>query len=191
MRFILRLLAALAAALVLGLGSAYLAVKGAAPADASVKNGPWETNLSAGATSADIYTRAAVAIGGLLALNKSETIYFNADKDSAGEAFDPACTYRIEGHDPDARWWSVTAYGRDRFLIDTPSKRYSIGKTNVVRTADGAFVIRVSTTAHVENWIASSPDGFMLTLRLYNPGASVTTDPSAVPLPSIAKETCS
>lgn len=191
MRFVLKLLGALALAIALGLGSAYYAVNVQTLSKTAVVNGPWSGNLAAGGTSADMYARAAIAVGGLLALNKSETIYFVADSDSAGEAFDARCTYRIEGRDPDARWWSITAYGKDRFLIDTPSQRYSIGKSNVVRTADGAFVIRVSTAQHVENWIAASPDGFILALRLYNPGPKVTDDPATTALPAIVKEACS
>jgi hypothetical protein len=189
-KFFLKLLGSIAAAVVLGLGSAYLAVQGALPADSRVKNGPWQTNLAAGGTDADMYTRTAVAIGGLLALAKEETIYYNAATDSAGERFDPKCAYRVEGTDPDARWWSITAYGSDHFLIDHPAKRYAVSKTRVVRNAGGTFVVRVSTTEEAQNWIAASPDGFQLTLRLYNPGPSVISDPAGVPLPIITKEAC-
>lgn len=191
MRFFLRLVAAIVVAVALGLGSAYLAVQGAVPAGSVVKNGPWSANLAAGGTNADNYTRTAVAIAGLLALNKDETIYYGTTSDSAGEPFDPKCAYRIEGRDPDARWWSITAYGTDHFLIDHPSKRYAVSKTNVVHSPDGSFVIRVSTTQEAQNWIAASPDGFQLTLRLYNPGQTVRDDPAGVALPSITKEACS
>jgi hypothetical protein len=190
-KFLLKLLGAIAAAIVLGLGSAYLAVQGAMPANSVVKNGPWVTNLAAGGTDADDYTRTAIAIGGLLALSKEETIYYGAQEDTAGERLDPKCAYRIEGRDPDTRWWSITAYGRDHFLIDHPSKRYSVSKTSVVRNADGSFVVRVSGTQEAQNWIATSPDGFQLTLRLYNPGPTVIADPAAVPLPTVVKEACS
>ncbi len=191
MKFFLRLLGSIVAAIVLGLGSAYVAVRSAMPADSIVKNGPWSANLAAGGTNADDYTRTAVAIAGLLALNKDETIYYGTESDSAGEPFDPKCAYRIEGRDPDARWWSITAYGKDHYLIDNPAKRYSVSKTSVVRNPDGGFVVRVSGTPEAQNWIAASPDGFQLTLRLYNPGKTVTADPAGVPLPSIVKEACS
>ncbi|MDZ4866772.1 MAG: DUF1214 domain-containing protein [Alphaproteobacteria bacterium] len=191
MRFLLRLLGSLVLAAVLGLGSAYVVARYAMQGDTVVANGPWAGNLAAGGTGADIYTRTSIALTGLLALNKDETIYYNATKDSAGEALDGACTYRIEGRDPDARWWSFTVYGKDHFLIDTPTKRYSISKTSVVRTAEGAFVVRLSTTEEPNNWIATSPDGFQITLRLYNPNASVKDNPATAPLPAIVKEACS
>ena len=191
MRFFLKLLAATVAAVLIGLGSAYLAVRGAMPPDSIVKNGPWTTNLAAGGTSADDYTRTAIAIAGLLALNKDETIYYDADTDSAGEVLDPNCAYRVEGRDPDARWWSITAYGTDHFLIDHPSKRFSVSKNNVVRAPDGTFVVRVSLHEEAQNWIAAAKDGFQLTLRLYNPGDTVRADAAGVALPAIVKEACS
>jgi hypothetical protein len=191
MRFLLRLLAALVLAGVLGLGSAYFAPRFIAGSETSVANGPWNTNLAAGGTNADAYTRTFVALTGLLALNKDETIYYNATTDSAGDALDGACTYRIEGRDPDTRWWSFTVYANDHFLVDTPTKRYSISKTSVIRAPDGAFVVRLSTTEEANNWIATSPDGFQVTLRLYNPGPSVKDNPASVPLPAIVKEACS
>lgn len=190
MGFFLRLLVSIVVGVGLGLGSAYyMIVHGTGQQDVVI-NGPWRSNLAAGGVDADMYTRASVAVFGLLALNKSETVYYTARGDSAGEAFDPACSYRIEGRDPDARWWSITAYGRDSYLIANPQKRYAIGKTNVVRATDGSFVIRLSRTPEDGNWIATSADGFDVSLRLYNPGPSVIDRPSTVELPKIVKETC-
>jgi len=185
----LRFIAAIATALLIGLGSAYFATMSLS-GDNIVRNGPWSTNLATGGTNADDYTRTFVAVTGLLALNKDETIYYGANNDSAGEPLDGRCTYRIEGSDPDARWWSVTLYGRDHYLIPNPARRYSLGKTNVTRSAEGTFVIRLSTVEEQTNWIATSPDGFQITLRLYNPGQSIRDNPASAPLPSIVKETC-
>jgi hypothetical protein len=179
------------AALALGAGSAYyLVLHGTGQKDIIV-NGPWRTTLAAGGVDADMYTRAHVALVGLLALNKTETIYYSANGDSSGAPFDPRCSYRIEGRDPDARWWSITAYGRDYFLIPNPQKRYAIGKTNLVRSTDGSFVIRLSQTPEEGNWIATSADGFDVTLRLYNPGQQVLANVATVELPTITREACS
>ena len=190
MWFLLRLLGSIALAIVLGLGSAYVAtftMRG----DAQIRNGAWRTNLLTGSTTADPYIRTYVALTGLLALNKSETIYFEANQDSAGQPLDGKCSYRIDGSDPDARWWSITVYGTDHYLLPNLSKRYSVTKTNVVRSADGSFSVRLSTTPEEGNWIATSENGFELTLRLYNPGNSVRERPDAATLPSITKEACS
>ena len=190
MGFILRLSGALLLSAILGLGSAWYEVRYSTATGAGIENGPWQTNLTAGGSSADIYTRARVALFGLLALNKSETIYYTARRDSAGQAFDPKCNYRIEGRDPEARWWSFTAYGADNYLIANAQNRYSVSKNNVVRASDGAFSIRLSTTPEAQNWIATSPDGFDVTLRLYNPGLGVLAYPASVTLPAIVKEAC-
>jgi hypothetical protein len=187
--FALRLIGALVLAIALGLGSAYLSVISLSGAH-TIQNGPWTTSLETGGANAGMYTRAYVALTGLLALNKDETIYFGATHDSSGAPLDGACAYRIEGRDPDARWWSVTLYASDHYLIPNPANRYSVSKSNVVRAPDGTFVIRLSSTQEASNWIATSPDGFQITLRLYNPGESVMADPAAAPLPSIVKEAC-
>lgn len=187
----LRFVGGVVLAVVLGLGSAYYAVVHMRSGEGAVVNGPWSTNLSTGGANADMYTRAFVALTGLLALSKDETIYFNATTDSAGVPLDGKCSYRIEGSDPDTRWWSITAYGNDNFLIDSPLHRYAVSKTNVTRSQDGTFVIRVSTVEEATNWITSSLDGFQLTLRLYNPAAAVKQNPATTPLPSIVKEACS
>lgn len=191
MGFILRLFGALLIAVLAGLGSAYYAVGIASGWSGSIKNGPWVTDLTTGGANADMYTRARVAMFGLLALNKTETIYYTARTDSAGERFDPKCNYRLEGRDPDARWWSFTAYGNDSFLIPNAQNKYSISKNTVVRNADGGFVVRLSVSPQSENWIATSQNGFDVSLRLYNPGDSVLADPAAIALPSIVKEACS
>ena len=191
MRFVLHLIGAIVVAIALGLGSAYYVARYALQGDAIVTNGSWTTNLATGGADADMYTRAFVALTGLLALNKNETIYYNATEDSDGNTFDGRCTYRIEGRDPDARWWSMTVYGRDHYLIDNPSKRFSVSQTSIAREPGGTFVVRLSTVEETGNWIATSPDGFQVTLRLYNPGASVKEKPASVPLPKIVKESCS
>ena len=65
-----------------------------------------------------------------------------------------------------------------------------MSKTNVVRNAEGAWVVRLSTTEEPTNWIATAPGGFQVTLRLYNPGEAVKNDPAIAELPSIVKEAC-
>lgn len=190
MGFLIRLVISTTIAVALGLGSAYYAVTEFTGQSGEVQNGPWRTNLTVGGADADMYTRARVALFGLLALNKSETVYYTASSDSAGEPLNPACAYRIEGRDPDARWWSFTAYGRDSYLIANEGHHYAVSKNNVVRSTDGSFVIRLSTSPEAQNWIATARDGFDVTLRLYNPGPTVLASPATVELPSLIKEAC-
>lgn len=84
MKLALKLVAAFVVALILGAGSAILLIRsGGLGGDVAV--GPWETDLTIGSTQADPYTRARVAVAGLLALNRNETIYFTAHRDDAGD----------------------------------------------------------------------------------------------------------
>lgn len=158
---------------------------------ASVKNGPWFTNLTTGSTEANIYTRAWIAKHALLALAKSETLYYKAYSDDGGEPLIGACDYRIEGKALDTRWWSITAYGADDFLIPNEQKRYAYGETEIKYDTDGRYRIYLSRTPKEGNWLPTgNEERFSLTLRLYNPGQTIYENPSTAELPHIIKEGC-
>ena len=154
MKTFAKLLLSLAIGTALGLALTwYTAFRGAMPG--GVTDGPWHTNLAIGASAGDALTRARVALHGLLALNRSETVYYTATADSQGARLDGGCTYRIAGRDPAARWWSITAYGPDDYLIPNPQHRYSVSKNSVVRGTDGTFSITVQPRAARGDWIAT------------------------------------
>jgi hypothetical protein len=186
-----------ALAVVLGAGSAYWAVSRRF-ARGGVTVGPWATNENVGSSAADPYLRAGIAIGGLLALAKEETVYFTATTDGDGAPLVSSCVYRVDGRDPDARWWSITAYATDHYLIPNDADRYSVDKTRVVRGHEGdagRFTIRVGGAATADaNWIptgpADPPQRFSLTLRMYDPAPEVVADLAAAALPRIVKEGC-
>ncbi|MGV8996335.1 MAG: DUF1214 domain-containing protein [Parvibaculaceae bacterium] len=183
-------LGVLVVGLVLGLGSLSLRLRGGLGADA-VSVGPWNTNLTVGGVDADALTRARVALFGLLALDKKETIYYTANKDDAGEALNGSCTYVVKGKDLAARWWSVTAYGPDSYLIPNDANIFSFSKPSVKREADGSYIVRVSATHQEGNWLpVKAGEGFDMTARFYNPEASVYTAPDKAELPTITKESC-
>jgi hypothetical protein len=155
-----------------------------------VANGPWRADIAAGNPRGNPYTRAKVALHGFLALNSRETVYYTATHDSDGDRLDGRCVYELSGHDPDARWWSITAYGRDEFLIPNPANRYSVSKTTVAREPSGGFLVRVGGANDAANWIALAPGRFSLSLRLYNPGPRVVLDPAHVALPTVRRVSC-
>lgn len=190
MKLAARIFAVVIAGTLLGLLATWITVFRGSLLD-RMADGPWQTNLAAGNPQSDPYTRAATALHGLFALNRNETIYYNAMRDSDGNRLDGACVYRIAGRDPDARWWSITAYGADDFLIPNLANRYSVSKTTVVRDANGGFIINVGGSSGGQNRIPSGSGRFSLTLRLYKPGPDIALDPAHAALPTLKKVSCS
>ena len=155
-----------------------------------IGDGPWRTSLFAGSSEGSPYLRAYVAVHGLLALSREETVYYTAKDDSDGDTLDGHCSYRVEGRDPAARWWSITAYGADDYLIQNAADRYSVSMNSVARRADGTFGVTLSQKQAEGDWIPVAAERFDLTIRLYNPQAAVVADPAGVMLPTIRKGDC-
>lgn len=190
MRVVLRWGAALLVALVLGLGSAWWTLRQGVAA-ATVRNGAWQTSRETGSPDAGMYIRAQVAVAGLLALSQQEAMYYRAASDDAGNPLVGDCDFLVEGSDPATRWWSLTAYAADHFLIPNPVERYSFSRTTVGRESDGRYRIVVSARPHEGNWLPVAPGApFDLTLRLYNPEPSLLADLSGAPLPRITRIGC-
>ena len=191
-------------ALLVGLGTAWWGVR--AGGEAPVTVGVWRSEVLAGSVDASPYTRARVALGGLLALGPAETLYFVAERDEAGQPLRANCPYRVAGPAPQARWWSVTAYGDDRFLLPAPQHRYSVNSG-----AAGALPGEVSfVTGPAPPAVPAPPalpappsgpslwlptpggQGLLLVLRLYQPGPALRANlQSMVPLRITAVGGCS
>jgi len=191
MKFLLKSVVAGLISLFLGVGSA-LGLIFFPPMSLGVKNGAWTTNLKIGSADAGMYLRAVIARVALFALNKTETIYYHADHDDEGESLRSGCDYRIEGRDLDARWWSITLYGGDNFLIPNHERRYSFNLKNVAREADGTYRIFISLSEKEGNWIPSGgrDQPLSLSLRCYNPAPIVYEKPEEIELPRIIREGC-
>lgn len=189
MRIVLKVLAVLVVGIVLGLFATWATVVRGTMAG-GVADGPWKTSLYAGSAEGGPYLRASIAVHGLLALNRQETIYYTATSDSDGAALSGACLYSIVGRDPPTRWWSITAYGADDYLIPNAAGRYSVSMNSVARRGDGTFAITVSKDEAAANWIPVADAPFNLSIRLYNPAAAVAADPAHVALPVIRKVHC-
>lgn len=172
-------------AVALGLGSAWAVLRSVSNYGAAA--GPWRASTLAGSPQADLYTRARVALGGLLALNREETMYYVASTDSAGQPLRARCSYRVSGLPPKARWWSVTAYAQDLYLFDNPQRRYSVNGQTAVLDVQGRFAF-VSGPAAPEGamagavpWIPTPREGgLFFTLRVYNPEAALAAAPGTL-----------
>lgn len=177
-------------AVVLGVGSAWLWLTrvGISGVDA----GAWRVNLLAGSRDADAYTRARIALGAVLALDRSETLYYTTDHDDTGALLRAECRYRIEGPPPPARWWSLTAYAADHFLFPNDAKRYSVNGQTVTLDGSGRFGATIGPASEISrddrSWIPTTGQGGMrLTLRLYGADESVQRAPDSLVTPTIRR----
>jgi hypothetical protein len=185
----LRWLSAAVVGVLLGVGSLYYLVFIANPV-AIAANGAWRMNPLAGSASNDPYSRLELAFTSILALAKTEAIYFEARTDDAGEPLSSSCDYLVSGPAPDARWWSVTAYGPDDMLIPTQSARYSASAATAVRGGAGQVEIALTPDGSGPNGIATGAGPFILLLRLYQPAQSIADAPETTPLFRIEKGSC-
>lgn len=176
--------------LVLGLGSAFWAIRSSADL-AFAHNGVWRTNIMTGSKDLDMYSRVYVAVKYLFAMNKTETIYYEATTDEDGKPLNTDCNYLVIGRAPKARWWSITAYDEDQFLIDNPQNRYAFSGEDLGAEPGEEFKIRLSSDKLKGNWIPTG-DGksLMLLLRLYNPEPEIYDNVEGFPLPKIIREAC-
>ena len=149
--------------------------------------------LTGGGTKAtDPLTRAMVARSGLLALPAKETLYWMATTDGAGAPLDGDCRYSLSGSALDARWWSVTIYDEQGYLVDNAARNWSVNGANVALDAKGEWRVTISPDKPAAGaWLPVGKDGpFQLTLRMYNPGKAFRAAPARAALPQLVKEGC-
>jgi hypothetical protein len=183
-----------AACIALGLvgGAAYAVhqVRGGL-SDGMVEIGPWETGKSFGTVDANALTRAKVALSGLLALPAKEAMYFTATRDSDGRKLNGRCTYDVRGGTLDGRWWSITLYEGEGWLVKNAANRWSIPASAVATDAQGRWSFTVSPNAQSGSWLPTgSVDAFDLTLRLYHPATDIIKNPETAQLPTIERKEC-
>lgn len=168
-----------------------LIVKGAPSRFADINVNGWTSDRSIGAASADAYTRARVALHGLLALSKEEAIYFTRSTDDDGAPLLERCAYELTGGPQDAFWWSITLYDADNRLPMNDDDALSIDATTIGNAGEWTATI-APTPPMAGHWISSrAADRFDLTLRLYRPAADVIENPKeALVAPRIGKIRC-
>lgn len=158
---------------------------------ADITIGPWVTGRDIGTENTDLQTRAVVALRGLLALPKEEARYFTTRTDSAGEPLSGKCSYTVAGGPMEARWWSITLYDPEGWLIVNRWNRHSVGSAAVTPDASGNWSFTVSPGEQEGNWIPTATDGeFDLTLRTYRPRGGLASDPRSARLPTITRGEC-
>ena len=147
--------------------------------------GQWTGDVALGAANESLLSRAYRARHQVFSLPTAHALYFYLRRDTEGRPLDGACRYTVRGAAPPGRWWSLTAYGTDGYLLDvTP---YSVAAA--ARDARAlSFDIR-PPRASPSPAIATRRDlPFYMLLRIYTP-ASIRDD-WAVTLPQVARADC-
>jgi hypothetical protein len=171
----------------IGLGSA-LGMAGLLPGINPLEFGDvdvsgWRSDFAIGSQAADPYTRARVARHGLLALAKTEAVYFTRTTDDAGEPLSDRCHYRLSGGAMPAGWWSVTLYDATSMLPANTDNAPSIDASRAGQ-GDWAALIAPQRPDDGTPWISSrGAEAFDLTLRLYMPSRALLADPDAALTP--------
>ena len=187
MRFLVELFATLLIALALGLSSAWYMV--AAPRIGQGA-GAWKAVPVVTAETADPYTRARIARTGEIALGAGEGLIFIATEDDEGRELDGGCDYRIAGRTPTARLWTLSVVGADGGLPTSVTGRTALTSREILRDADGRFVVSVAATARAGNWLPSHAAGAeRLVLRLYDTPLALSPDPG-MEMPRVTREAC-
>jgi hypothetical protein len=176
--------------LAVGLGSAWWVMAKAGAR--GFENNGWSGSTLAGSTGADPWTRAQIAVRGLLALNKSQAIYLTTHIDSSGAALRADCRYRVSGAAMPGRWWSVTVYAADNFLPLNDDNALSFDATEVKPDAGGQWSAMLAPKAEGDGaWASTRNAGnYDVTLRVYNPTPEAQADFGRIPVPTITKLDC-
>lgn len=183
-------------ALLFGVGSAFYRVETLSNTP-DFQVGPWQGSLHAGSQAADGLTRAVIARTAMLALNREEAIYYIASTDNDGRKLSSSCRYSLTGGDMPARWWSITAYGPDYFLIPNVENKYSITQTDMLASGEGEFLVELAADGvrrAPDSLVLSNGTGpgqaFSLLLRLYHPSEALLATPQRLVAPVISNLGC-
>ncbi len=122
---------------------------------------------------------------GIFGNTNDQSIYLTEGKDSEGNLTDGSkhdytVTFEAGELPPVKYFWSFTRYGLpDRYLVDNPIDRYSIGSSTegLQENEDGSLTIYISKDSpgkdKESNWLPA-PDGpFWVVLRCYGPGEEI------------------
>ena len=153
----------------------------------------WYGSSVTGSTDADPWLRARVAVSGLLALNKSQAIYFTRKTDDAGQPLREECRYRVTGGALPGQWWSVTVYAADDYLPLNDDDALSFDATEVKADAAGNWSAVLAPVRPLggEAWASTRKAGnFDVTLRIYQPSQAAQQDFGSIPMPRVTRLEC-
>lgn len=191
MRLIFISLIALAIATAVGLGATWTTSTRGLSFDA-VRVGSWTAWPRTGTSDIDPYARASVARSGELPIGSGDGVAFVARGDDRGRPLDGRCDVSVSGITPAARFWTLTLYDGQGNLVSNSLQRYGFTSQEIVRSADGAFEIRIAARSRAGNWLPTGGlDRYLLMMRLYDTPVGVSTRSQRdAPMPAIVTIGC-
>jgi hypothetical protein len=141
----------------------------------------------------DFLLRASVqCLGGIIANDPEEAVYFNTALDAQGNPLDGGRAYTMRfapGALPEVGgFWSISLYDPTYNFTPNAINRYAIGnRTDGLKTdADGGLTIHIQSTSpgadREANWLPSTQSGgFLLIMRTYMPGEAIVRQEWAPP----------
>ncbi|MBN8972326.1 MAG: DUF1214 domain-containing protein [Xanthobacteraceae bacterium] len=192
MRLILMALLILVIATAVGLGATWMtATRGTDLGTLTI--GAWTAQPRIGTTEINPYARATVVRSGELPLGTGDGIAFIATTDDAKRLLDGRCDVTVSGITPPARFWTLTLYNAKGHLVANALQRYGFTSEEIVRNADGSFVIRLASRARSGNWLPTGGiERYQLMLRLYDTPVGIATRTQRdAPMPAITTAGCS
>jgi len=190
MRFLVLLALVLAIGVVVGTGTAWLAVSGDRVVG-PISVGSWTAWPNTTSADADPYTLAHLARSGELSLGPGEGVAFTATTDDTGGSLTSGCVYVVEGSTPSARLWTLTAHRQDGRLMENRAERYGFQSDELLREPDGDFAITLSRDVAPGNWLpVGDVAAYALTLRLYDTPLATGARIAEVEMPRIRRVGC-
>lgn len=158
----------------------------------AIKLGPWEAFPEVQTAKADPYAKSHRANAGKLIYASAEGLVFTAATDETGARLSGNCSYRLTGHTPPARFWTLFASAPG---AAPPSVRSDLPRALnsriVLRDEDGRFDIAISATARPGNWLAVPAAGsFRLTLTLFDTPTAGSSGLIDLTMPRLEKTGC-
>lgn len=154
--------------------------------------GAWTARPKSGTSDINPYARASIARSGELPLGAGDGIAFIATTDDDKRRLDGRCDFTVSGVTPAARFWTLTLYDMKGQLIANGLQRYGFTSEEIVRNADGSFVIHIAPRARAGNWLPTAGvNEYQLMLRLYDTPVGVATRTQRdAPMPSLKFAGC-
>ena len=141
----------------------------------------------------DYFNRALGVMVGIFGNVKKVSVYFAVAKDDQGELFDGSkhsysIKFTADQIPPAKNFWSWTMYKLpQRWLVDNPINRYSIGSSTpgLKKAADGSITIYFQAKSpgkeKESNWLPAPEGPFWPILRTYGPGRSILNNTWKLP----------